>query len=44
MTSLPSWCVNFLRWLVGLPPVADLSPERPEDATTGTDLVDPRDI
>jgi len=28
-----------------LPPVADLSPERPEGATlTSTDLVDPRDV
>jgi len=41
MTSSASWHVHFLRLMVGLP---DLSPERPEGATTGADLVDPGDV
>jgi len=30
--------------MVGLPPVADLSPEHPEGVTTGADLVDQGDV
>jgi len=31
MTSLASWLVQVLRLMVELPPVADLSPELPEE-------------
>jgi len=43
MTSLAFWRAHFVPWMVGLPPVADLSPVCPEDATNGADLVDPVD-